>query len=352
MNRVLLIAGASGGHLMPVIAVSQELRAMDAATQIHVACVRPEDADIVRQKNFDCSVLPIIRSSWKLPWILLKNLRAASRLIAAFRPDVIFSKGGAAGLPLLWLAHRRGIPIILHESDAVMGRANRFAARFATTICLGFPPKYEIQNTKYVVTGNPIRSEIFKGSRAEGLRITGFTGKRPILLVMGGSQGALAINRAIDGILDAILEHYDVIHVSGPGKSGAHARRGYWTCAFANEELPHLYACTSLAVSRAGAASISELAAWGIPAILVPLRGLAQDHQTANAMIAEQTAGCVLLQQEMLHEKLLPVIRQILHDPSTRDRMTRGMRSLSHPAAARHISEIIAQVLAGRVEAA
>lgn len=332
---------------MPVIAVAEELRTMQPEAEIHIAFTDSRAGmpgtvlKKLRGNDIQCTALPIIRSSVALPWSFLQNIAAARRLLAAFQPDVIFSKGGAAGLPLLWLAHRRKIPIVIHESDAVMGRANRFAARFATTICTGFP-----LHEKFVVTGNPIRAEVLRGRREEGLHITGFTGTRPILLVLGGSQGALAINRIILSHLPALLKLCDVIHITGPDKEGASLRPGYWARDFALDELPHLYACATFALSRSGASSIAELAAFGIPAILVPLRGLAQDHQSANARSAEQTGGCVIVQQEILEEKLLLTVRQILREPALQERMAGGMQSLSRPSAARRIAEIVVGTLA------
>lgn len=196
-----------------------------------------------------------------------------------------------------------------------------------------------------VVTGNPIRSEIMNGSHEEGLRITGLSGTRPIFLVLGGSQGAVALNIAVRANIDELLTFCDVIHLTGTGKSGAEARPSYWSRPFVDAELPHLYACADFALCRSGAGTISELAAHSIPAILCPLTGLAQDHQTVNAVVAEQTGGCMIVQQEILEKNLVPFVRQFVDDPGKRERMATAMHSLAHPAAARRIAEIIADTL-------
>lgn len=339
--RALFIAGGSGGHLMPLVAVMEELRILRPDIDLHVCCTaRPDDQDVLRRRGIPFTVLPTLRRSLSLPLDLLRSIRLARAVLAAFRPDVVFSKGGATGLPIDYLAHRRGIPLILHESDAVMGRANRFAQKWADRVWMGFPSM------------NPIRPEVLRGTRAEGLRITGFSGTRPILLVMGGSQGAAVFNEAVRDHLPPLLVLCDVIHITGKGKSGAPAQAGYWSRPFVDAELPHLLACADLALSRSGASSIAELAAHGIPTILVPLRGLAQDHQMANARVAEQTAGCILLQQEFLQKELVSLIRQLLDDEGKRRRMKEGMQSIANTSAARHIAENIVEYLASTTRGA
>lgn len=358
MSRLLFISGSSGGHLTPLLAVAEELKKTNPTHEIHFLCsARSEDQEMLERRGFAFTVLPALRRSLRFPLALWKNVTAARDTLRTFRPDIIFSKGGAAGIPLCLLAHRKNIPVILHESDAVMGRANRFAARFADVICLGFPPSGSAATMEPVVsgdepesslrvTGNPVRPEILQGSRDEGLRLTGFTSTKPILIILGGSQGAEALNRIVTDTLPPLLAACDVIHLTGKGKSGAPAQRGYWTRSFVDRELPHLYACSSLALSRAGASTLSELAACGIPAILVPLRGLAQDHQMKNAVCAEQTGGCILVQQEMLPETLLPLVTGLLKNEDRRSAMALKIRQLGSEGAARHIAEIIVKTLA------
>lgn len=364
---------------MPVLAVASALRTLHPDAVLHALCPsdpatgragsdRPDNQEVLRRAGIPFTVLPVLRLRWDLPLRFFCNVRISSRMLRSFRPDVVFSKGGALGVPACFLAHRRKIPVILHESDAVMGRANRFAIRFATTLCLGSSATLKDlgQRTGYLggtddssvrspksqvlYTGNPIRPEILRGSREEGLRITGFSGDRPILLVLGGSQGAAALNEALRMNLPPLLTLCDVAHLTGQGKEGAPPQRGYWSRPFATDELPHLYACASMALSRAGAGAISELAALGLPSILVPLTGLAQDHQTANALQAEQTGGCILLQQEMLSRRLVPLLADLAQNPQKRAQMGAALRSAAAPDASRRIAKIIVESIERRGE--
>ncbi len=164
--------------------------------------------------------------------------------------------------------------------------------------------------------------------------------------MLGGSQGAEALNTAVRDQIDNILEHCDIIHLTGKGKKGATAQSGYWTAEFVHGELPHLYAAAAFALSRAGAGSISELAANGIPAILVPIEGLANDHQVKNARIAAEHGGCVLLPQAELGTGLVPIIDKFSNDPEIRAKMSQKIKTFQQPDASRRIAEILVQCIA------
>ena len=209
------------------------------------------------------------------------------------------SKGGAVSIPTCMLAWQQGIPVILHESDALMGRANRLLARYAHRVCLGHEGACP-QRDDAVVTGNPVRADVYAGSADRAREITGFRDDKPLLLVLGGSQGAAALNNAVGHHIDALLADWNVAHLTGYGKAGAGERAGYWARPFAQGELPHLYTLATAAVSRAGAGAIAELAANAVPSLLVPLRGLAQDHQWHNANAAQAEGWCRILEQEAL----------------------------------------------------
>ncbi len=334
--RLLFVSGGSGGHIMPMLAVWQAIQERAPATEIHFLCTdTPSDAETLSRSKMSFTVSPVPRRSLLLPLGLLRAFAVARRVLHDFRPDVVFSKGGAVSIPVCFLAHLRGIPIVLHESDAVMGRANRIVARWA----------------KVILTGeNPIRKEVLHGNRTQGLKITGFSGTRKVLLVIGGSQGAEALNRAVRNSIKELTSFCDVIHITGKGKTGADMQKGYWSTEFAMTELPHLYAIADIALSRAGAGSISELAAWGIPMILVPIRGLAQDHQMVNAIRTEENGACTILLQEDLNQKLVGLVKQFVTDEAKRSQMSAASRALHHQGAALRIAESIFQCVARRAE--
>lgn len=323
--RVLLVGGTSAGHLAPMVAVAEALEKLEPGLALTFVCSdKPSDAAFLAMEKRTCATLP--RS---LPSAFMKALR----ILAKERPDVVFSKGSAVSVPLCIAAWIRRIPIVIHESDAVMGRANALVSYIATKTLLGTD------------IGNPIRGRVTHGKKEEGLRIAGFDGTKPVLLVMGGSQGALAINEAVARRLDSLLGVADVVHLTGKGKATAANRPGYFATEFGSDVLPHLYAAADLAVSRAGAGSIAELAACGIPSILVPIRGLAGDHQVRNAERAEKTGAVIVLPQERLDE-LPTLVRSVLSDRARMETMRERCRYAAAPEAARLIAMTVLQSVA------
>lgn len=347
--RILYVSGSSAGHLAPLVAVEQAVRQkIPTAESVFVCSETKEDTVFLEKEHVQYQTLPLPRHPLRHPFQLLRSIQRAKSIIHTFKPDIIFSKGGIVSVPLCWAAHQQGIPIVLHESDAVMGKANRVIARWAIKICVGFPEKdtsHEHQS-KHIVTGNPVRQEIGSGSRNEGLRITNLSGTRPILLVAGGSQGAQALNDAIVKNCDRLLAHVDIIHLTGRGKRTSIHAEGYWQTEFVHEELPHLYAAADIALSRAGAGTISELAAHAIATILVPIEGLANNHQFLNAIMAQENGACIILLQKKLMENLPSVIIDLLKNTEQRNQISQKLHSLYHPDAARHIAENILECVA------
>lgn len=343
MARYLFVGGGSGGHTVPLLAVRQALLRKEPSAEIRFLSSEKElDHAFLEREGVAYDSVPYPRLGASFIPSLLKNYRTAARIIRNWKPDAVFSKGGALSVPACVIARMKGIPVVLHESDAVMGNANRLVARMATKVCTGFP------DPRFTHTGNPVREQMTHGSREEGLRITGLSGTRPVLLVMGGSQGAQSINDTVWKHLDALLKACDVIHLTGTGKQKTIDRAGYWSSEMSSGELHHLYAVTDLAVSRAGAGSIGELAANGIPTILVPIRGLAHDHQYKNAVVARDNGGCSLVLQEDMPKKLIPEISRILTDERLRSQMRKDISTLHHPEAAVRLAKIIAECVAKR----
>ncbi len=354
--RILFVGGGSIGHVAPCVSVWRAVQGKSPNAEAHFLCsTRPEESEFLRKEKVDCTALDERNQSWTHPLRLLRTYRKAASLMDHWKPDVVFSKGGSLSIPVAFAAKRRNIPIVLHESDAVMGRANRLIARWARVICTGFPCELSAVSNQpsenkpdswkliadRCFTGNPIRPGIARGMRQEGLKITGFAGDRPILLILGGSQGATAINDAIDALLAKILSIADVAHLTGKGKGNGKKLHGYWQREFAYDELPHLYAIADVALSRSGAGTLSELAANGIPTILVPLRGVAHDHQQRNAEAAAQSGGCIVLQQEDLRSSLLTTLKDLMTHAEKRTQMSNNIRHLAKEQAAEEIAGVI-----------
>ncbi len=342
--RLLLVGGGSVGHLAPCVAVWQAVKERVPDAQGHIVCgLREDETNFLGTLGIPFTALPVPRS-WMRGITFLADVIEAKRLLRKIKPDLVFLKGGALSVPIAFAAKRRGIPIVVHESDALPGRATRFLRRWAAVTCTGFPSEGKGRDASALYTGNPVRPEITQGQRAEGLRITGLSGKRPILLVMGGSQGALALNRIVAAALPSLLQQCDIVHITGRGKEGAAPQPGYWSVPFAETGVfPHLYTIATVALSRCGAGGIGELAANGIPAILVPLTGVAQDHQRANALHAETSGGCVYVPQEKLAMALEALVRDFI-EPTRREERSNCMRTLATPNAARHLADVLIKV--------
>ncbi len=332
--KVLMIGGGSAGHVAPMVAVAEALRSLESDVHITFVCSdRPSDGAFLAMEGETYRTLPLPRRSFAMPLQLLRGFTESLRMLKSERPDVVFSKGGSVSVPTCLAALLHGIPIVVHESDAVMGMANRITSSFATRTLRGTD------------IGNPIRTRITNGKREEGLRMTGLTGDRPILLVMGGSQGALTINQTVARHLDELLAIVDVIHLTGKGKSVAEQRTGYFTTEFGSDVLPHLYACADVALSRAGASSIAELEAWNIAAIVVPIKGLAGNHQVKNAERAAKR-GAIHLPQDRLDAELVSCVRSIVDTRIGSSTEKGRARYAPAPEAARLIAETVLQSVA------
>lgn len=325
--KILFAAGGSIGHIAPCVAVWRSIQETGAgAKALFVCSSRTEDQEFLRREGEEyCTLGGRNVRIWTLPMMLLR----AWRMLVREKPDIIFTKGGGVTVPIALTGWMKGIPVIVHESDAISGRATRWLSGIATRVIHGFP-------------GNPVRSEVLRGSKERGLALTGLSGSRPILLVMGGSQGAMTLNDAVTRNLDALLTRVDIVHITGAGKSGGAPRAGrYWTCAFAQEDYPHLLAITDIALCRAGAGSISELAGTGIAAVLVPLRGLAHDHQEKNARALEEKHACIVLEQSVLDRELLPTVSRLSTDLDMRKQLRENIRTLADLDASKKAAEII-----------
>jgi UDP-N-acetylglucosamine--N-acetylmuramyl-(pentapeptide) pyrophosphoryl-undecaprenol N-acetylglucosamine transferase len=343
-KKILFCGGKSVGHLAPLVAIWREVVNLDAhATSMFVCTNTPSDAAFLAREDVPFWVLSsaphrLLTMFW-LPFTFVKCVFMLKRET----PSVIVSKGGAVSAPVLLAASVLKIPALIHESDAVSGRATRTLAYFAQARCRGLPWDREREPSVWknaVFTGNPVRASLTSGSRDRGLEITGFSGKKPILLVMGGSQGALSVNEAVTAALPTLLPLVDIVHLTGHGKELRKPEPGYFAIPFANDELPHLYAISDIALSRAGAGAISELALFGIPTILVPLEGLAQNHQVKNAELLAKLGACVVVKQSSLGKELVPTIERMLKNEKEREGLSMRMKQMSSPEAAKNIAQM------------
>jgi UDP-N-acetylglucosamine--N-acetylmuramyl-(pentapeptide) pyrophosphoryl-undecaprenol N-acetylglucosamine transferase len=274
---------------------------------------------------------------------VLHGISQAKGLMKTIRPDVVFSKGGFVSVPVVLAAASKGIPVVIHESDMTPGLANRIAMKKASRICCTFPETLEyLPKDKAVLTGAPIREELLHGSRGAGLSFAGFTDDKPMLLVVGGSTGAVKVNEAVRQILPELLKTFNVCHLTGKGKAdpALSGTAGYVQFEYVSDEMKDLLAACSLAISRAGSNAICELLATRTPAVLIPLSAQAsRGDQILNARsFAKQGFSEVLDEDTMKPEDLLAAVRKVYEN---RDTYIRAMEKSPTSDAVRTITDIL-----------
>ena len=325
MKKIVLTGGGTAGHVTPNIALMPRLKEM--GYEIYYI----GSYDGIEKKLIEQMGVPYYGISsgklrryfdWKNftdPFRVLKGFGEAKKLLKKLQPDVVFSKGGFVTVPVVQAAKRCHIPTIIHESDMTPGLANKLAIPAATKVCCNFPEtvKY-LPEGKAVLTGSPIRQELLRGNRLAALNFCGFTSGRPVLLVIGGSQGSVAVNTAIRNILPDLLKTFQVIHLCGKGNldTGLEHTDGYVQFEYIQKELADLFALADVVVSRAGANAICELLALRKPNLLIPLPASAsRGDQLLNARSFRQQGFSMVLEEESItSETLLSSILELYRD--------------------------------------
>lgn len=242
------------------------------------------------------------------PFKVVKGLLDAFILLKKLKPRVVFSKGGYVSVPVVIAAKMLRIPVIIHESDITPGLANKLAIPFAKQVCVNFPETLNHVKDKGVITGTPIRAELFSGNKERGRKICNFTDKKPAITIMGGSQGSVRINTVIRKIVPKLLPRFNIVHICGKGNldKDFESTPGYKQIEYVGEELADIFAITRLMISRAGANAIAEITALQIPAILIPLSlEASRGDQILNASSMEKQGLCMVMEESNMNEATL-----------------------------------------------
>lgn len=323
MKRIILTGGGTAGHVTPCIALLPALKNEGYDIQ-YIGSYNGMERKLIE----DCNIPYHGISSGKLrryfdfknfsdPFKVAKGYFEACKLLKKLKPDIIFSKGGFVTVPVVMAAKKYRIPVIIHESDMTPGLANKLAIPSATRVCANFPEtvKY-LPEGKAVLTGTPIRKELFSGNKIKGLDFCGFTANKPIILIIGGSSGSKVINDIIRGMLPTLLRDYQVIHLCGKGNLDERfaSTQGYVQYEYIQAELSDLMAAADLLISRAGANAICEILALRKPNILIPLSAAAsRGDQILNAESFEhQGFSYVLKEEELSISRLLEAIKKVM----------------------------------------
>lgn len=355
--KIIISGGGTGGHIYPAIAIANELRTLDPATNIlFVGAQGKMEMDKVPRAGYRIEGLPVVGIKRQLtlenlafPLKLGRSLLRARQIVRDFRPDVAVGVGGYASGPLLLAASMAGVPTLIQEQNSYAGLTNKVLARWARRICVAYPGMDAFfPADKIRMTGNPVRSDIqFADQHLNaGRSLFGLETTRPTLLVIGGSQGARTINEAMEAGLPQFAEAgVQVVWQTGP----AFIERARAAVAATGSplvkpydfiyDMDKAYAVADAVVSRAGALSVSELCLVGHPAILVPFPAAAEDHQTKNAMALVDRNAALLVRDQAARTELVPAALSLLNDPAKRRQLSAEIKTFAKPNAAREIAE-------------
>ncbi|HYC31182.1 MAG TPA: UDP-N-acetylglucosamine--N-acetylmuramyl-(pentapeptide) pyrophosphoryl-undecaprenol N-acetylglucosamine transferase [Gemmatimonadales bacterium] len=357
-RTVLIAGGGTGGHLMPALSIAAALEASGAGLEpVLVGAVRGVEARLLPTRDFRYHLLPsepIYRRAWwrnvRWPLIAGRLLRRVEQLFADERPVAVLGTGGYASGPVIWWATRRDVPSAIQEQNAYPGLATRLLSRRVRHVYLGLPEARRLlrfgPGTWVFDTGNPITPPTAE-RRESALRLFGLDGTRRVLLVTGGSQGALAINRAVaEWIVAGGAASLDVVWVTGRGTHEQFVRYHRPPAVTVVDFLDPMadgYAVADLVLSRAGMITVAELCAWGLPSILVPLPTAAADHQTHNARVLAEAGAALMLPQDRLGATTLgQTVARLLGDAPALAAMAERARARGRPHAA---AEIVSHLL-------
>ena len=353
--NVLIMAGGTGGHVFPALACAHEFQ--NRGYQVHwLGTPRGIENEVVPAAGLPLHLIDVsglrgkgVASLLKAPWQLLRSLWQARRIMRQLQPACVLGLGGYVTGPGGLAAKLAGVPLVIHEQNAVAGTANRSLVPFASRVCEAFPDTFGA-SAKRRTTGNPVRAELFLETPRESL-----DGRRPRLLILGGSLGAEPLNKLLPAALALVHAEMrpEVFHQAGRQHAEITGER-YQAAGVAAEVAPfikdmaHAYAWADLVICRAGALTVCELAAAGLPSFLVPLPHAIDDHQTRNAeYLAKEGAALLMPQATTDAAALAERLTEVMMQPEKLKAMGATARRLARPDATRTVVDICLEVAHG-----
>jgi UDP-N-acetylglucosamine--N-acetylmuramyl-(pentapeptide) pyrophosphoryl-undecaprenol N-acetylglucosamine transferase len=354
--RVLLAAGGTGGHVYPAIAIADAVKELSSDSDVIFVGTRDRmEWQAVPGAGYEIKSVWISGFHRRLtpqnllfPIKLVVSLIQSFSILKRFKPDVVVACGGFAAGPVGWVAAKLGIPIAIQEQNSYPGVTNRLLAKHAEKIFTAFEAAEQfLPKQKIELTGNPVRSSLTVQNRQVALKHFGFTGDRPVLLILGGSGGALALNDAVAARLDELHNDSGIQIIWQCGKkyyeeiSGNINEEEYPNLKLLDyiDNMPAAYGAATLVLTRAGASTCSELMMIGKPSVLVPSPNVAGDHQTKNAASMVDEGASVLIAEKELKEALTDRVPSLLQDNDKLKEMSDAALNLAKPDAAKEISK-------------
>ena len=364
--KIVFTGGGTAGHLFPILAIIRELRNVYPGTNLKIYYAGPKSQhgevllsqENVKVVNVLCGKIRRYRSFKNITDIFKVPLGVIQSIFWLFftAPDVVFSKGGYGSFPMAVASGFLRVPFILQESDITPGLASKITSRWALEIFTSFPDTEYFPKDKTICLGNPIRLSLLNGNKTEAKELFGLS-QKPLLLILGGSQGSQTINQLILEILPDLKE-FEIIHQTGIANQKqiqaeanvvlTKEQKSFYHCfAFLNEkQLKNALAASDLVISRAGSGAIFEIASAGKPMVLIPLMGSAQDHQVKNAYkISERGAGEVIEEQNLKPHLFIQRVKSLFDSPEVLATMAENSKIFSRPRATTVIANYLKEYL-------
>lgn len=361
-HKYLISGGGTGGHIFPAIAIAEAIREHEPEAQfLFVGANGRMEMTKVPDAGYNITGLNITGFSRSLspknllfPFRLIDSLRKAKKIVKSFNPDIAIGTGGYASGPTLYMAARKKIPTLIQEQNAYPGITNKILSKRVNRICVAYDMMEKFfPSEKIVKTGNPIRQQLQQpvDNKLEALHFFNLENDKPTILIVGGSQGSMAINKAVANILGSITTKANVVWQTG--------ETGYEMANKAAKDLPSAqiavhkfikrmdmaYGASDIIISRAGAIAISEIAVAGKCTIFIPLPSAAEDHQTKNALSLQEKDAAICIPQNEINEKLLMEVQNLLVDKERVDKIAQNIEAMGLPHAAKTIAKEVDNLL-------
>lgn len=312
-KKIVLTGGGTAGHVTPNIALFPSLKEQGYEIS-YIGSYDGIEKGLIEAKEIPYYGIATGKfrryfdpKNFSDPFRVMKGYFEARKILKKIQPDIVFSKGGFVSVPVVRAAASLKIPCIIHESDMTPGLANKLCIPVSKKICCNFPETFEmLPPEKAILTGSPIRQELLTGSKEAGLAFCGFNEEKPVLMVVGGSQGAAAVNQAVRDALPKLLEKFQIVHLCGKDKRDNLLLTvpGYKQYEYISEEMKDLLAMADIVISRAGANAICELLALKKPNLLIPLPS-GRGDQILNAASYESQGFSIVVSEDDLTTKML-----------------------------------------------
>lgn len=341
MKKIVFTGGGTAGHIMPNLAIIEEIK---NKAKVYYIGSNGMEKELVKNYDIPFYEIPSTKlrrslsfSNLLIPFKLIKAIKKAKQILKEIRPDVIFSKGGYVALPVVYAAKKLKIRVILHESDMTLGLANKLCKNKCETICTSFEKTAEnLKNGLF--TGSPLRSQIFKGNKENAKKLFNNYKNKPTILVVGGSLGSKIINENVRKSLDK-LKDYNIIHLCGKNNLSNIKKDNYVELEFANN-IEDLYALSNIVISRAGSNVINEILALNKPNILIPLsKKASRGDQILNANYCKEKGySKVILEEYLSPNSLVNSINQLNNE---KEKYIQSMQKSSTKLANKKIIELL-----------